>query len=119
MAEEAYIDKYADDYEYLNTINSVKRFDDSVIYAAEFVLCHPDTALIVTADHETGGLIDDPTHPSQFKFTTHNHTNANVPVFAIGAGTDALNGKTVDNTDLAKFVAAAYSKESFGDPQGY
>ncbi len=119
MAEEAYIDKYADDGEYLNTINSVKRFDDAAIYAVEFVLCHPDTALIITADHETGGLIDDPTHASQFRFTTHDHTNLCVPVFAIGAGTEIFNAETVDNTDLAKFTAKAYSNQSFGSKTKY
>lgn len=119
MAEEAYIDKYADDGEYLNTINSVKRFDDAAIYAVEFVLCHPDVALIITADHETGGLIDDPTHASQFRFTTRDHTNTCVPIFAIGAGTEIFKGETVDNTDLAKFTAAAYTDEHFGSKTRY
>ena len=118
MAEEAYIDKYADDYEYMNTINSVKRLNDAAIYATEFVLCHPSTALIITADHETGGLIDDSSNPAMFSFTTHNHTNTKVPIFAIGPGTQIFN-TTYDNTDLAKFIAKAYSTEAFGTSEEY
>ncbi|MBQ8393142.1 MAG: alkaline phosphatase [Clostridia bacterium] len=119
MIEEAYIDKYSEAHEYINTINAVKRFNDSIIYAAEFVLCHPDTALIVTADHETGQLTPNLNMGSKYEFKTYHHTNLNVSVFAMGPGTEIFNGTTVDNTDIAKFTALAYSNEAFGDSKDY
>ena len=40
----------------------------------------------------------------------------NVPLFAVGDGTDAfVDGGTVDNTDIAKFVAAIFGDNSFGE----
>ena len=119
MAEEGYIDKYSHDGEELNVMYSVVRFNDAITYAVEFALCHPETALIVTADHETGGLTEDAEEAAGFKFTSRDHTNADVPVYAIGAGTQIFNGKKVDNTEIAKFVASAYSSESFGNQTGY
>ncbi|MBQ9744535.1 MAG: alkaline phosphatase [Clostridia bacterium] len=119
MIEEAYIDKHSEAHEYINTIKAVKRFNDSVIYAAEFVLCHPDTALIVTADHETGQLTPNMNMGSKYEFKTYHHTNLNVPIFAMGPGTDIFNDTIVDNTDIAKFTALAYSNEAFGDSKDY
>jgi alkaline phosphatase len=48
-------------------------------------------------------------------FNSTNHTNTNVPVFAIGPGTEMFKGTTVDNTDIAKFLAAAFTEAKFGD----
>lgn len=91
----------------------VKRFNEAISYATQFTLCHPDTALVVTADHETGKLT-----PASggvgYYFLSYNHTNIDVPVFAIGPKTDELNGKTLENTELAKFCASVYTSEPFG-----
>ncbi|MFZ2087831.1 MAG: alkaline phosphatase [Desulfobaccales bacterium] len=80
-----------------------------------------DTLLIITADHECGGLWG----PDQaltplvdngagnlpgYKYYSGNHTNALVPVYAVGKGsmnlnhfadqTDPVYGKYVDNTEI-------------------
>ena len=119
MIEEAYIDKYSHDHNHEGVIHAVKRFNDSITYAVEYVLCHPDVALIVTADHETGGLIRNLGLKYAFDFSAYNHTNIQVPVFAIGTETEIFKDKTIDNTDLAKFVASVYTTESFGNVEGY
>lgn len=112
MIEEGYIDKRS----HSNLLEGVKTevalFNDAVTYAMEFVLMHPDTVLIVTADHETGGikLGDD----GKYAFTSTNHTNVNVGVFAMGSGTEYFNGNTVDNTDIPKFIAKIYGNNTFG-----
>ncbi|MBR5121206.1 MAG: hypothetical protein IKU89_01515, partial [Oscillospiraceae bacterium] len=85
--------------------------------AMYYVALHPDTILIVTADHETGGV----TLPENFsaenvaeaKYTTESHTSADVPVYAIGYGTEALEGENI-NTDIAKFIAKSMGVEVFG-----
>ena len=79
----------------------------------QFTLCHPDTALIVTADHETGGLLNKNT--GNYVFTSTSHTNADVPVYAIGGGTGVFKDKKVDNTDIAKFIGEIFGDKSIGN----
>ena len=101
-----------------HTANTVDRFNDSIEYATQFALMHPSTALIVTADHETGNLVESSFHKAGFTFRTDEHTNKDVSIFALGAGTEIFNGATVENVELAKFVASVYSNESFGMDMG-
>ena len=111
MVEGAHIDKQSHSNNYDGVVYMTKRFNDSIAYAIEFVMCHPDTALIITADHETGGL----TYRSQeYNFTTTTHTNADVPVYAFGAGVEPLHDTVTDNTEIAKFIAKAFGGENFG-----
>ena len=78
-------------------VKEVQSTDEAVAIALKYVLEHPDTALIVTADHETGnttlkkGWEDD---FSKIKASSGNHSDLNVPVFAIGKGTEVLNTLT-------------------------
>lgn len=113
MIEEAQIDKMSEAHDYKGTIDAVKRFDDAILYAVEFTLCHPDTMLIVTADHETGELVPKITSEYQFEFKTYHHTNYNVPVYAMGSGCESITG-ALDNTDLAKISAKAFTDSPFG-----
>ncbi len=69
--------------------------------AIKYCLKNPDTVLIITSDHETGGITLN--NPNGW-FTTTGHTGVNVGVFAIGYGTENFKNKTVDNTDIAKFI---------------
>ena len=73
-------------------------FDIAVSIAMRYVALHPDTVLIITADHETGGLVDTPFH-----FTSGSHSPVNVPVYAVGYRTQELLGEH-ENTDLANLV---------------
>lgn len=117
MIEEGIIDKRSHDKDEKGAIDTVRRFNDAVAYATQFALCHPDTVLIVTADHETGALAFNATSEYGYVFTSYNHTNTNVPIFALGAGTQVFNGARVENTELAKFCAKAYSNEGFGQQE--
>jgi alkaline phosphatase len=114
MIEEAQIDKMSEAHDYKGTIDAVKRFDDAILYAVEFTLCHPDTMLIVTADHETGELVPKITSEYKFEFKTYHHTNYNVPVYAMGSGCESITG-ALDNTDLAKISAKAFTDSPFGN----
>ena len=63
--------------------------------------------IIITADHETGGLQID--ENGEFKYTSDgDHTSANVPVFAYGAYGDVFNNKTIENTQIPKTIAALF-----------
>ena len=61
-----------------------------------------DTLVIVTADHETGGVaINDDSKMNRLKldFTTNHHTAAMIPVFAYGPGA-RLFGGIYENTAI-------------------
>ncbi len=114
MIEEAYIDKTADDNDKDELMDIMERWNDVIAYVIEFTLAHPGTVLIITADHETGGITLG--EDGNYTFTTTNHTNVNVPVYAFGAGTEIFNGVATENIDIAKFIASVYSDEPFGGP---
>lgn len=120
MIEEAHIDKNAHNIKADQVIHTVKRYNESIAYVVQFILCHPGTALVITADHETGGITPDPTSKYGYKWTSHTsatyteHTNKNVPIYAVGPKTEIFNGKDTENIDIAKFVASVFSDVKFG-----
>lgn len=81
-------------------------FDMAVQQAIAFAQQDGHTLVIVTADHETGGLelksVED--GGVKAKWTTGGHTAANVPIFAYGPGAEKFAG-TLDNTDISKHIA--------------
>lgn len=114
MVEEARIDKRSHDNNITSAMDKVMWYNDAIVYAATYVMIDWNTALIVTADHETGGLTEDSGSQYGYRYTTGNHTNADVPVYALGYGTEIFNGKATENTDIAKFIATHFGAESFG-----
>lgn len=78
-------------------------FDRTVGKALEFASKNRETLVIVTADHETGGMavVDGNYETGMVKgeFPTGGHTGVMVPVFAYGPGADQFTG-IMDNTDI-------------------
>ena len=87
-------------------LNSVVTLDRTVATVLNFMQDNPDTLLIVTSDHETGGvkLPESEGQSMTELLTTKEHTSAPVRVFALGAGSEYFSGKTIDNTDIGKFL---------------
>ena len=78
----------------------------------EFMEKNPDTLLIVTSDHDTGGVkLPEGDEKLSSLLTTKEHTATPVRVFAVGKGSEYFADKTVDNTDIAKFLIAAVKGE--------
>jgi len=75
MAEGGKIDWACHDNDAATTIAGVIAFDKAIQEAVEFYRKHPtETLIIVTADHETGGLTlrsDDPAYPTSIELLTH------------------------------------------------
>jgi hypothetical protein len=69
-----------------------------------------DTLILVTADHETGGLkvLGDsgPGALPEVSWFTTGHTSASVPVYAWGFGAEAVSG-VFDNTDIYHLIQNA------------
>jgi alkaline phosphatase len=69
---------------------AMRSLDEAVGAARRFVAANPETLLIVTGDHETGGLSID--GGSGLRWRTGDHTETPTPVFATGPGSDQLTG---------------------------
>ena len=88
------------------TILGTLQTDWAVRSAVEYARTHSDTLVIVTADHETGGLNVNMSHGTQqmtILYTTVNHTASPVVVYAFGPGAHRFSG-VIDNTDIAKTI---------------
>jgi alkaline phosphatase len=82
-------------------------FDKTIGEVLEFASKDKETLVIVTADHETGGLCnidgDFKTGMVKAKFLTFDHTAVMVPVFAYGPGSEYFTG-ILNNTDIHKYM---------------
>ena len=108
MIESCGTDKYGQNNNINGKLNSVVTLDRAVAAALLFMQDNPDTLLIVTSDHDTGGVrIPEAGESLSTALTTKEHTDTPVRVFAVGAGSEYFKGATVDNTDIAKFIIKA------------
>jgi len=90
-------------------------FDMAVREVVAFAQKDKHTLVIVTADHETGGLTLKPDKEAggiEAKWTTGGHTAANVPIYAFGPGSEKFSG-IFDNTDIPKCIAELTGIEEF------
>jgi len=110
MIEGSDIDTYSHQGNLSKTINEMIDFDNAVKVAKEYVDKNKDTLLIITADHETGGLnLDGITTSNELNdslFTSNGaHTSNNVLIYAYGMGAkDLTRYNIIDNTYICKFV---------------
>jgi alkaline phosphatase len=78
-------------------------FDIAVGKALKLAAADGETLIIVTSDHETGGMSIETgnfeTGKIQAKYTTTNHTGVMVPVFAFGPGAEHFTG-VMKNSDI-------------------
>ena len=116
MYEEAYIDKHSAKADMDKTFLALIRFNQAIARFMEYAFYNPDTMVIITADHETGGLLPDGN--GGLEYTHDDHTAANVPLFAWGVGAEFFDGKTIENIEIAHFLGACLGDESFGDRTG-
>ncbi len=118
MYEEAYIDKHCSALNVEKAYLATVRFNQAIALFMEYAFYNPETMVIITADHETGGLHLDENR--EFQFVSEEHTSANVPVFAYGLRADVFNGKTIENVQIAKTIAAMFGVKIDGtDPENY
>ena len=85
-------------------------FDRAVGVVLRWMQKHPDTLLVVTADHQTGGLsiLGGSRDKGEVKaaFSTRRHSGVSVPVYATGAGAAAFTG-VQENTELMPKILRA------------
>ena len=101
MTEGSQIDwaGHSNDIEYM--IREFKDFDLTIKDLINFVTANKDTLLLITADHETGGLQLMKQKDDSFivQWGTGSHTGVPVGVYAYGPGSQNFSG-VIDNTDI-------------------
>ena len=112
MFEEAYFDKQSHSNLMKETFIAGVRFNQVIASFMEFAFYHPDTFVLITADHETGGVKR--AEDGSYYYTSTNHTNADVPVFAYGAGSEVFHNVTVENIQIPKTIAKMWGADLSG-----
>ena len=112
MYEEAYIDKHCHSNDLSKTFSALVRFNQAIGAFMEYAFYNPETFVLITADHETGGLTigEDGT----YSYTVGDHTSKDVPVFTYGKGSQIFNGITVENIQIPKTIAKMWGVELEG-----
>lgn len=117
MYEEAHIDKHCHDNDLESTFEAVVRFNQAIARFMEYAFYNPNTFILITADHETGGLYPD--ENSALQYTTENHTSDDVPIFAYGDGAELFDGVEIENIQIAHTIASLMGEDNFGDQSVY
>lgn len=111
MVEGSEIDWGGHDNDIDYVVEEVLDFDRAVKVALDFAEKDGHTLVLITADHECGGLTlnngDLNTGAITAEFTTKGHTGVMVPVFAYGPGAEKFTG-IFDNTDLFDKIINVY-----------
>ena len=111
MVESSQIDWGGHDNSSDYIVDEMLDFNRAVEKAMAFAEKNPNTLLIVTADHETGGMAltggDISKKQVEASFPTEGHTGVMVPVFAVGPGAEHFQG-IYDNTDVFKKMKELY-----------
>lgn len=136
MVEGAKIDHAGHQNNITLNVHDTIAFDRAVGVALEFVEEHPDTLVIVTADHECGGLsvewprgsfpakgeyIKDQDNESCYGYgigTSNWHTAVDVPVMASGPFANHLTGR-LDNTEIFGIMEKALTYQNLIAIIGY
>lgn len=113
MYEEAYIDKNAHKRKVQETYDALLRFQQAVGMVLEYACYHPGTLVLITADHETGGLTENP--DGTFVYTGTEHTDSDVPLFVFGQGGELFDGFLDENTRIPQLLLSLWNVENFGD----
>jgi len=105
MVEGSEIDFVAHNNQTPGVIMELLDMDRAIGVALAFAAKNRETLIIVTADHETGGMTitegNNKTGDVTAKYTSLEHTGVCVPVFAFGPGAEQFGG-FMENTDIAK-----------------
>jgi alkaline phosphatase len=105
MVEGSDIDHLAHSNSTPGVVMETLDFDKAIGTALKFAAGNKETLIIVTADHETGGMTlnggDYTSGKVTGKFTSTGHTGVAVPVYAFGPGASEFTG-FMENTDIAK-----------------
>ncbi len=119
MIEGAHIDKCSHNQDGEGAMKAVLEFDKTVGAVLDYAEKDGNTLVVITADHETGGVTR--MFDGEYEWTSGSHTGADVPCFVYGADSFIENYETIKNTDIPD-MAVAYmtnNEQVFPCPLAY
>ena len=109
MIEGSHIDHGGHDNNQEVLVDEVLDFDEALGVALDFAEKDGNTLVVVTADHETGGVTivngNMKSHTVKLNFSAKGHTAEMVPVFAFGPGAENFSGIFDNTAFLGKFLS--------------
>lgn len=121
MIEGARIDMASHGNDLANTIEETLAFDDAVRAVHEWAEGKPNVTIIVTADHECGGLEVVSPAPMgvlpEVSWRWGIHTNSRVSVFGHGPQSDVFDGEVRDHRWVHASLVAALESEALVAPE--
>lgn len=117
VAEGGQIDWACHDNDAKGALKQMQDFDAMVGAVLSFTRSRGDTLVLVTADHETGGLVLQSRRgrgrwPFRVSWTTTGHTATDVPVLAEGPGAVLFTG-VLESRDIARRLANLWELPGF------
>lgn len=115
MVEGSQIDWAGHNNDSAYLVNEMIDFEKAVKVAVDFADKNPGTLVVVTADHETGGLTfvhgaNKRNKGVRFQFSSNDHSAVLVPVYAFGNQADKFSG-VYDNTEIFRKILLAAGLE--------
>ena len=108
MVEGSQIDFACHAHDSVNMVDETVDFSKAIEVALDFAKADGNTLVVVTADHETGGLtmIDPQGHYANvsFNYSTGSHTCLPVLIYAYGPGAEHFTGWMQNNEVKAKIL---------------
>ena len=112
MIEGAHIDKYSHSNRDADMTEALLEFDSTVKAVLEYAKNDGETLVVVTADHETGGIKPD---GDGYKFTSGDHSDSDVPLLVYGSEKIISDGEKINNYEIPMRIAytIGFSEEEF------
>ena len=115
MVEGAHIDKWShssneeDNYDtkVANAAEAVEEFDNAIRIAAEFAKRDGNTIVVITADHETGGIVKN--DEGKYVYTQTSHSGVDVPLIVFDSDQIVADGEHIENRQVAQRIGKAMS----------
>ncbi|OGB66090.1 MAG: hypothetical protein A2Y94_09390 [Caldithrix sp. RBG_13_44_9] len=116
MVEGSQIDWAGHDNSFPDLWREMKAFDDAVAVGLQYSAENEKTLVIVTADHETGGLLIEDGHNDgkdlQIAWHLKGHTGTMVPLFVSGPKAELFSG-IKDNTEIPVILSELLGIRNF------
>lgn len=97
MIEGAHIDKHSHSNDGEKMTEALEEFDRTIKAMLDYAKEDGETLVVVTADHETGGLTFD---NGSYVYTSDGHTGADVPVRVYGTDKLISDGEKLNNYEI-------------------
>ncbi len=104
----------------VDAVQETLAFDDTVAWVSAWARARGNVTILVTADHECGGLeVVSPrpagTYPT-VRWRWGNHTNARVPVYGDGPGAAIVDGAVIDHRWIHAIARARIEQQALVPP---